>query len=125
MSAPALHFERVAALTAIDEAIPFAAQLSDGLRVCLVRDGNDVFAFEDRCPHRDFALSGGDLLERCVIECPWHGARFDVRTGDVVQGPATDALHRLVVRVDDGQVFVAREEPYDASDTGITGEKRV
>ena len=110
MSAPALPFELVAALADIEESFPLAATLSDGLRVCLVRDGDAAYAFVDRCPHRDFPLSGGDVISRCVIECPWHGARFDVRTGDVLQGPATDALQRLDVRVEDGKVYVARSE---------------
>ena len=109
MSAPALPYEFVAMLTDIDESIPFAAQLDDGLRICLVRDGSAVFAFLDRCPHRDFPLSGGDLVKSCVIECPWHGARFDVRTGGVLQGPATDALFKLQVRVEDDRVLVARD----------------
>jgi nitrite reductase/ring-hydroxylating ferredoxin subunit len=108
VSAPALPFEFVTSLSSVDEAIPHAAQLSDGLRICLVRSGDSVFAFHDRCPHRDFALSGGDLVQPCVIECPWHGARFDVRTGEVLQGPATDSLFMLHVQVEDGRVYVAR-----------------
>jgi 3-phenylpropionate/trans-cinnamate dioxygenase ferredoxin component len=107
VSAPALPYEYVAMLMDIDESMPFAAQLSNGSRICLVRDDQAVHAFFDRCPHRDFALSGGDLVEPCVIECPWHGARFDVRTGDVLQGPATDPLFRLQVQVEDHRVYVA------------------
>jgi 3-phenylpropionate/trans-cinnamate dioxygenase ferredoxin subunit len=108
VSAPPLSFELVARLDDIEESIPFATQLADGLRVCLTRAGDEVFAFEDRCTHRDFALSGGDVMDRCVIECPWHGARFDMRTGEVVRGPATDPLLRLAVRVEDGAVYVSR-----------------
>ena len=99
--------ERVASLRELDEAFPNAVQLSNGIRVCLVRAAGGVYAFEDRCPHRDFALSGGELVEPCVIECPWHGARFDVRTGDVLQGPATDTLHRLPVIIEGDDVYVA------------------
>jgi 3-phenylpropionate/trans-cinnamate dioxygenase ferredoxin component len=109
VSAPAQSAERVASLQDLDEALPAAAQLADGTRLCLVRNGAEVFAFIDRCPHRDFALSGGDVVAPCVIECPWHGAQFDVRTGNVVRGPATDPLQRLAVRIEGDDVYVAGE----------------
>lgn len=101
-----LSFQRAARRDDIDSVTPLALALEGGARICLVRDGNEVYAFADRCPHRDFPLSGDDLVEPCVIECPWHGARFDVRTGAVVRGPATDPLTTYVVRVVDGDVFV-------------------
>jgi len=96
------------ALDALDESLPTSVVLDDGRRLCLVREGATVHAMEDRCPHRDFALSGGDVVAPCVIECPWHGARFDLRTGAVLQGPATDAVPVYPVQVTDGMVFVGR-----------------
>lgn len=99
-------FVRAAHVDDVESAFPLGVVLADGRRVCLVRDGETVHAVEDRCPHRDFALSGGDLVSPCVLECPWHGARFDVRTGAVLQGPATDAITTFDVRVTDGIVLV-------------------
>jgi 3-phenylpropionate/trans-cinnamate dioxygenase ferredoxin subunit len=103
----ATTWHRAAALSAVADDVPVAVQLDDGTRLCLVRDGDAILAFEDRCPHRDFALSGGDLVAPGVIECPWHGARFDCRTGRVLQGPATDDLCTVAVRVDGDDVLVA------------------
>ena len=102
----AAPFRRAARLADIDVAFPLAVTLDDGSRLCLVRDGDDAYAVLDRCPHRDFALSSGDVVDACILECPWHGARFDVRTGEVVQGPATDPLETFSVRVVNGDVFV-------------------
>lgn len=102
----ATTWERVAAVDQIEAAFPLGVTLADGTRVCLVRDDSAVHAVEDRCPHRDFALSGGDVVAPCVLECPWHGARFDVRTGEVLQGPATDAIRVYEVRVEAGEVWV-------------------
>ena len=102
-----LTFQRAAALSAIEPGVPLGVQLDDGTRVCLVRDGATVYAVSDRCPHRDFALSGGELVEPCVLECPWHGARFDVRNGALLQGPATDPLPTFDVRIDAGEVWVS------------------
>ena len=99
-------FVRAVALHEIEVGLPLAVAMPDGRRVCLVRAGNVVYAVDDRCPHRDFAISGGDLIEPCVLECPWHGARFDVRTGAVLSGPSTDDLGTYPVEVGDGAVFV-------------------
>lgn len=104
MSDTTLH--NVAQLSEIEEGIPFSARLPDGTAVCLVREGQIVHALLDRCPHRDFALSGGDVVAPGVIECPWHGARFDCRTGKVLQGPSTDDAIVYAVRVDGDDVFV-------------------
>ena len=101
-----LTFDRAARFDEIEPRTPLSVRLADGARICLVREGDDVYAIADRCPHRDFPLSGDDLVEACVIECPWHGARFDVRTGEVLRGPATDPLMTYPVRVVDGDVLV-------------------
>lgn len=99
-------FVRAAALRDVEAGVPLGVVMSDGRRVCLVRAGDVVHAVDDRCPHRDFAISGGDLVEPCVLECPWHGARFDVRSGAVLCGPSTDDLGTYPVEIADGDVFV-------------------
>ncbi len=65
------------------------------------------YATADRCSHAEVALSGGEYKDG-VIECPKHGARFDVRTGAVLAPPATQAIRCYKVRVvgDDIQVEV-------------------
>ena len=88
------------------DGLPTGVTLGDGTRVCLVRDGDSVHAVLDRCTHRDFLLSGGDVVRPCVLECPWHGARFDVRTGAALNGPATEPLVVFPVRVMDGTILV-------------------
>jgi 3-phenylpropionate/trans-cinnamate dioxygenase ferredoxin subunit len=89
--------------------VPLAATLVDGRRICLVRLHDEVFAIEDRCPHRDFPLSGGDVVNGC-LECPWHGARFDVRTGHCVSGPSEgDAVKVYAVLQVSGVVLVGGE----------------
>jgi 3-phenylpropionate/trans-cinnamate dioxygenase ferredoxin component len=101
-----LAYQRAARLSDIATGLPLGVSLPDGTRVCLIRDGERVYAMEDRCPHRDFALSSGDLVAPCILECAWHGARFDIRTGRMLQGPATDDLTMLSVRLAGDEVFV-------------------
>lgn len=104
----------VARLAEVAEGFPLAVTLPDGTPVCLVRDGDAVHAVEDRCPHRDFPLSGGDVVAPCVLECPWHGARFDARTGACLAGPATDAIGTWSVVIADGAVYLgARRAPVE------------
>jgi len=103
---PAVQLQRAARLADVERGLPLAVTLPDGQRICLIRDGERVYAVADRCTHKDFAVSGGDLVAPCVLECPWHGARFDVRTGHVVNGPATEPLPTYSVRVVGEEVFI-------------------
>ncbi|AMW05801.1 Rieske (2Fe-2S) protein [Gemmatimonas phototrophica] len=107
-------WEQVARADDVPTDIPLAVTLVDGRRICLVRLHGEVFAVEDRCPHRDFPLSGGDVVAG-HLECPWHGARFDLRTGQCSQGPAEgDAIATYPVMQVNGIVLVG-----PAAATGI------
>ena len=106
MSTAPAGYVPVARLSALDPAIPHGVELADGRRLCLVRDGDAVYAVDDQCTHRDFALSGGDVVGPCVLECPWHGARFDVRTGAPVGGPGLDPLGTHAVYIDGDLLLV-------------------
>ncbi|MGY1651597.1 Rieske (2Fe-2S) protein [Geodermatophilus sp. SYSU D01119] len=50
------------------------------------RDG-EYFAVSRRCRHQLADLSKGSLDENGCLVCPWHQARYDVRSGDMVEGP--------------------------------------
>lgn len=80
--------------------------LADGTPVCLVRHAGAVFALHDRCPHADFSLSSGELLDDGTVQCLWHGARFDCATGAVRQGPATDDVTTYAVRLEGEAIHV-------------------
>jgi nitrite reductase/ring-hydroxylating ferredoxin subunit/uncharacterized membrane protein len=60
-----------------------------------------------RCSHRDGPLEEGTFADGCVT-CPWHHSRFDLRTGAVVDGPATAPQPMYDVVVDDGRFRVRR-----------------
>jgi nitrite reductase/ring-hydroxylating ferredoxin subunit len=61
------------------------------LDVLLVHTPDGVLAVEDRCPHMSAPLSIGGL-DGCVVACPLHEGRFDLRSGDAVQMPTTGGL---------------------------------
>jgi 3-phenylpropionate/trans-cinnamate dioxygenase ferredoxin component len=66
---------------------------------------DQYYAIEDVCTHDDGPLAEGEL-QGYVIECPRHGAQFDIRTGKVLRFPAITPVPRYEVRVQDGEIQV-------------------
>ena len=77
--------------------------------VCNVN--GEYFALSDICSHDDGELVSGEcnLIENCQIECPRHGARFDVKTGAVTKMPAIAPIRTFEV-VDNGDELEVRIE---------------
>ena len=102
-------FVRVAAVSELEPGVPLGVEHAALGRLCVGLVEGTVVAFTDQCSHREFPLSAGEILEDGTVECPWHGARFDCRTGAVLRGPACDAVKVHEVRVEDGIVYVRDE----------------
>ncbi len=77
----------------------------DGVEVLLCNVDGELYAVEDVCTHDGGALDQG-VLENSTIECPRHGATFDVRTGAALTLPATEPLPTYRVRVEGDDVFI-------------------
>lgn len=77
----------------------------NGRRIALARAGGSYCAIEDGCTHRGASLAGGVLVGG-TVHCLWHGSQFDVSTGKVVCGPATQPVQRFIVRVEKGAVLL-------------------
>ena len=77
----------------------------NGKEVCVARVGNEVFAIEDNCSHQDAALSEGEQ-NGYEIECWLHSAEFDLRTGEALTPPASQAVKTYPVLVDGNNVVV-------------------
>jgi nitrite reductase/ring-hydroxylating ferredoxin subunit len=71
-----------------------------------VRHNGEISALSDICTHQHFSMSLGDLLADGTLQCAWHGARYDCRTGEVKQVPAISPLPVFQVRLENGQVLV-------------------
>lgn len=76
-----------------------------GVPVLLVRREGNVCALAHTCSHAGGPLSEGKL-EGDVVQCPWHGSRFNVKDGSVVDGPATFPQPCFEARVREGQIEV-------------------
>jgi 3-phenylpropionate/trans-cinnamate dioxygenase ferredoxin subunit len=75
-------------------------------RIALCNVDGQFFAIDDLCTHDGGPLDQGEL-DGHVIECPRHGARFDVRTGKVLALPAVKALNTYPVEVAGNEIRVA------------------
>jgi len=79
----------------------------DAVDVLVFREGDAVYALEDRCTHDDNALCGGYYVNG-VIACPRHGAQFCIKTGEALSPPAYEATTTYPLRISsDGLIEVA------------------
>lgn len=74
-----------------------------GERIAVFRDGGRYYAIGDRCSHAEASLSEGEVFDG-EVECPRHGAIFDLATGAAKALPATRPVPTFPVRVRDGVI---------------------
>jgi 3-phenylpropionate/trans-cinnamate dioxygenase ferredoxin subunit len=77
----------------------------DGQAIALCNVDGTIYAIDDVCTHDGGPLDQGEL-DGAQIECPRHGARFDVRTGRALTLPAVRGVHRYDTEVRDGEIYV-------------------
>ena len=96
--------------TDLDEGQLLLADIQ-GARVAVGRCSQGIVAFGDQCTHKGGPLSDGALVG-CTVQCPWHGSQFDVVTGRVVAGPASEHIltYDVVTRGEDVFVYPRRTE---------------
>lgn len=77
--------------------------------VALVRHRGHIFALGARCSHMGGPLDEGWLLDGGLV-CPWHGSRYDLVTGEPLDGPSTCPQPRYRTRVREGMIEIKREQ---------------
>ncbi len=78
----------------------------DDVRVALFNLDGEFYAIEDVCTHDGGPLVEGEILAGCQVQCPRHGARFDIRTGEALSFPAFEATNTYEVRLDGDDVWL-------------------
>ena len=86
---------------------------ASGEAVLVARRGDELFAIGATCTHYGGPLAKG-LMVDCTVRCPWHHARFDLRTGEAIAAPALNNVARYKIDKRGDQFFV----------TGKTDENR-
>jgi nitrite reductase/ring-hydroxylating ferredoxin subunit len=76
----------------------------EGHTICLLHEGGQVHAVDNRCPHMGFPLHRGSVADG-ILTCHWHHARFDLCSGGTFDQWA-DELRRFPVEVDGGEIYV-------------------
>jgi 3-phenylpropionate/trans-cinnamate dioxygenase ferredoxin component len=99
-------FETVASVSEVAEGAVVQRVRSGGDAVCLVRFNGEISALSDICTHQHFSMSLGEVLLDGTLQCAWHGARYDCRTGEVKQDPATSPLPVFQVRLEGDKILV-------------------
>src|SRR5215470_16479185 len=78
---------------------------AEGTFIAVFNVGGKYYAIEDVCSHDDGPVAEGDL-DGFEIECPRHGARFDIRNGRVLSFPAITSIRSFNVAVNGDEVVV-------------------
>ena len=100
------EFEHLADLADLPDGTLLGVRRSNGEEVCLFNHEGTVGAVSNICTHAEFLMSDGTLRNDGVLECAWHGAWFEARTGKVCRGPAEDPLPVYQLLVDAGRLLV-------------------
>jgi 3-phenylpropionate/trans-cinnamate dioxygenase ferredoxin component len=102
------EFVAVAKIGEVEEGKVKVVRVGDA-PIGLTKVEGEFFAFADVCTHDDGPVAEGELDEY-LIECPRHGAKFDIRTGKVKQLPAVTPIPVYAVRVE-GEVVLVSKSP--------------
>jgi len=81
----------------------------NGKRIALFKTDYGIFVIDDKCSHAEGSLSDGAVFGN-VVQCPEHGARFDIKSGKNISFPAVSPVSSYPVKVEDGDVYLLIDE---------------
>ncbi len=77
---------------------------TDKESILIVKHNGKYHALSNYCPHFGAPMSTGVLIDN-VIKCPWHGASFDILSGQCDIGPSIDGLNKYDIVEENGELF--------------------
>lgn len=81
----------------------------NGEKVCVANVEGRFYAIGNVCTHVGGPLAEGKL-EGYEVQCPWHGSKFDIRTGKVVRPPAMRAEPTYEVKVEENNILIENKK---------------
>jgi 3-phenylpropionate/trans-cinnamate dioxygenase ferredoxin subunit len=77
----------------------------DGIEISVFNCAGTLYAIEDRCSHAEASLGEGELDQaECTVECPRHGAKFDLKSGKALTLPAYAPVETFAVQIQDQMI---------------------
>jgi glycine betaine catabolism B len=113
------EFVKVANTNDIQSSRMRAFQIN-GLEVCIANVDGKYYAINNICTHEGGPLADG-RIDGYEVECPWHSSKFDVRTGQVIQPPASEPEPVYEVKVEGNSILVRKRS--DSSATQVVQEQ--
>ncbi len=98
------EFEKVAEVSEIPDGKVKIVKVG-GMEAFVANIGGSFYSLPNKCTHAGGPLGRGKLTGK-VMQCPWHGSRFDVTTGAVVGGPAQRQEPPLTVKIEGSAIWV-------------------
>jgi 3-phenylpropionate/trans-cinnamate dioxygenase ferredoxin component len=81
----------------------------NGKRIALFKSDDGIYAINDKCSHAEGSLSNGVVLEN-EVQCPEHGARFDIKSGKNLSFPAVSPVVSYPVKIENGNIYLLIEK---------------
>ena len=95
----------------------------DGNDICIVNVEGKYFAINNVCTHEGGPLADG-TLDGYEVECPWHGSKFDVRTGEVKNPPAIEPEPAYEVKIDGNNILIKKQGKSKSSQLELTLQQK-
>jgi nitrite reductase/ring-hydroxylating ferredoxin subunit len=100
-----MDFVKIAITKELTEGKMMLAEVN-GSPILVANIGGEYYAIGNKCTHRGCKLSNG-TLNGDIIKCKCHGSSFNVKTGEVVHGPASKPEPKYTVKVEGDQILVS------------------
>lgn len=101
------EYIRACALAEMPKRFGKRIEIEEGVEVALFDVDGTLYAVDNICPHQKFPLLHEGDINDCVVTCPMHGWRFDIRTGECLSGGTAQlAVYEAFVR--DGDIMIEK-----------------
>lgn len=98
-------YQKLCAVNELEENQTIVVE-TGGKNILVARINGEFYALENCCTHENLPLNGGEVFDG-QIQCPHHGARFDIKTGKATQFPAVVELKTYEIKIENNDVLVA------------------
>ena len=101
-------FVKVAETEDVQVSQMMAVEVNDE-KICLANVNGKYYAIGNVCTHMGGPLAEGKL-EEYIVQCPWHGSRFDIRSGEVVRPPAMKHEPTYEVKIENNDILIKKQK---------------